>query len=713
MHAIRWFVFLIVISQPASLFAQAAGGQETVGRFDQGKMWTFEYSPGEYFSETYGFDANEAWFERARLAALRVPGCSASFVSPFGLVATNHHCVRGAVAQVAEPGESLLDDGFFAPSLGEERRIPGYYADQLLAAMDVTDEIFTSEAEAADATHARTLRTAAQNAIIDRLREEFSSEGDSIYVQVVPLYNGGRYSAYVFRRFTDVRMVLAVELNMGFFGGDPDNFTYPRYALDFAFLRVYGDDGEPLETEHYFDWGQEGVEAGDVVFVIGSPGPTTRLSTMAQLQYLRDVSLPATLETFTARLNALWSFYDSDPELGDQLNIRNRAFSLSNSLKATIGRLAALNTASIMERKAASETMLRDAIAADSRLEAAYGHVFGELERTQAMKREFAADYAAFRLFGSAPYSSATLYRAMIAAALLEARAEGGDGADSVRAALLRIADHPPALEQSFTALRFGDFLRAYGEEDHLVWEAIGDGSPEAEAARLMNSSSLDVRQELESIIDDDDALNADPAVAIGKLILPRYRAFMQASDETAFEESEGGAQLGRARFAVYGDREPPDASRSPRITDGVVGGYSYNGTLAPPYTTFFGLYDRYHANPGSVDWRLPERWSTPPVGLDLRTPLNFVSTADTYGGNSGSPAVTKDLKLVGLNFDRNIEGLSRDYIYLPERGRNIMVDMRAVHQSLMHVYDAHRLVEELMNRELYESEDAADRARR
>ncbi len=239
-----------VTAGPAS--AQPGANADTIraGRFDGGKMWTFEYAPGAYFSETYGFDANAAWFERARMAAVRIPGCSASFVSPNGLLATNHHCVRSRVSEVSREGEGLLDNGFYAASLNEERPIPGYYVDQLIAIEDVTDEVYASLDAVEAATDRDRVRNEAFERISARLGERHASDGDSIWVQMIALYNGGRYSAYVFRRFTDVRLVMAVELEAGFFGGDPDNFTYPRYALDFAFLRVY-QDGEPYQTDHY------------------------------------------------------------------------------------------------------------------------------------------------------------------------------------------------------------------------------------------------------------------------------------------------------------------------------------------------------------------------------------------------------------------------------------------------------------------------------
>ena len=239
-------LYLALVTTLGSVPASAQENAEDsdvirAGQFDAGKMWTFEYAPSDYFTETYGFDADEAWFERARMAAVRIPGCSASFVSPNGLLATNHHCVRGRVAEVSQAGEGLLDNGFYASSLDLERRIPGYYADQLLAAQDVSEEIFAAVEGARGEAELERAREAAFEGIRSRLLAAYAGSGDSVWVQMVALYNGGRYSAYVFRRFTDVRLVFAVELEAGFFGGDPDNFTYPRYALDFAFLRIARD----------------------------------------------------------------------------------------------------------------------------------------------------------------------------------------------------------------------------------------------------------------------------------------------------------------------------------------------------------------------------------------------------------------------------------------------------------------------------------------
>jgi hypothetical protein len=705
---------LITVVLPAhAQVGQADLGNIRAGRFDFGKMWTFEYAPAEYFGETYGFAADEEWFERIRLSVLRIRGCSASFVSPNGLVATNHHCVRGDVAQASRAGENLLADGFYAPTLADERPT-GNYADQLIAIEDVSDEVFGATDRAATDEERERLRNETLEGIEARLLERFGETGDSIWVQMVPLYHGGRYSAYVFRRFTDVRLVVAAELQMGFFGGDADNFTYPRHDLDFAFLRIYDRDGVPYRPQHNLRMSQEGVEQGDVVFVVGNPGSTNRLRTIAQLEYQRDVEVPVRIGFYTSRLDALEAFRQTEPERAEAMNISNRMFGLSNSLKARTGQLAALRDPMIMARKLDAERRLQVAIGESAELSERYGTLFDRLAAIQQDKASLAASYGAFYALGNPTYSSTMLSRAVAALAFLEAQTRGApaDSVEELRERLLRFRDGPPQLEQGYLAVRFADFERYLGPNHEITRAALQGRSPFDAAAALLEASALSSEARTREAMESGEPLMEDPAVRLAVAFLPMYQEYRQASGRLAGEEGRLESDLGRVRFEVYGRSVPPDGTFSPRITDGVVKGYEYNGTIAPPYTTFYGMYDLYSSHGPGTEWDLPERWRTPPAGLDLATPLNFISTADTYGGNSGSPAVTPELELVGLNFDRNIEGLSRDFVYLPERGRNIMVDVRAILAALDAVYDADRIVLELETGRLYETEAAADAAR-
>jgi hypothetical protein len=698
---------------PMGVSAQPAGELKP-GRFDFGKMWTFEYPPAEYFSSTYGFDATPEWFERARLAALRIPGCSASFVSPNGLVVTNHHCARGAITAASRPGERLLDDGFYARSLDDERPLSGVWADQLLAAVDVTDEVDVAVAGAPTGQAARA-REEAQATVERRLLAEHAGV-EGLRVQFVPLYNGARTSAYLFRRFTDIRLVAAAELELGFFGGDPDNFTYPRYALDFAFYRVYVD-GKPFETPHWFTW-SDGVSEGDVVFLIGNPGPTNRLQSVAQLEYQRDVFVPVRKAFFETRLAALREAYAADPVEGERAGLRNQAFSLSNSLKAFTGRLTALRDPEILGLKRAAEAELLARVDADPALKPRFAGVVPRLAELQVERRRLAAEAGAFFNLASPSADSRTLLRAFRALDLLFAQAPGAPPvpADTLAAWTARLAaieDHPGDLEEELLLLRITDLLTYLGPDDELVEEALKGRSPEGAAAALLAGSMFANQARVQDALEGGGVDARDPAVALAEALASRVMRFQEEEARLAREERDLAADLGRARFAMYGTAVAPDASSSPRITDGVVLPYGYNGTLAPTHTTFYGMYDRHHGHAGNTEWALPHRWLPPPAGLDLATPLNFISTADSYGGNSGSPAVTRELALVGLNFDRNIEGLSRDFIYLPERGRNIMVDVRAIREALDKVYDADRIVLEILTGRMVRTEAEADAARR
>lgn len=702
---------LVLSSVPAIATAtpeHAVADTIKAGRFDNGKMWAFEYPPLDYLAETYDFTPDDAWFERARLSVLRIPGCSASFISPTGLVVTNHHCVRARVSAISEPGENLLDNGFYARSLGEERRIPGYYADQLIAIEDITDEVDEAMTRIDESATLGNSRKEILEEIEARIRSAHQ-DVSNLQVQIIPLYNGGRHSAYVFRRYTDVRLVFAVELQLGFFGGDGDNFTYPRYALDFSFLRIYGEDGTPLESPNHFGFSDAGVEEGDLIFVIGNPGSTSRQATVSQLEFFRDVSVDHTLGTLNRRLIEFRAFYDEDPVSGEALNLRNTIFSISNSQKAFTGRDEALKDPMLIARRADGERQFRASIEADLELNARFGHALDDIAAIQVEKRVFGSEYGAFRYIESSLFSSATIRRGIQAVRYLRAAGVDSAAAASASRSLMAVQDRPEGLERRLLKARLDEISNFLGEDDASV-RAMMRGLTAAErTSRILSSSVLANAERTRDAVDRGTLSASDPGVALVEAFFDSYDQFMIGFDRLLARERELQGQIGKARFAVYGVTVPSDATFSPRFTDGIVKGYSYNGTLAPPYTTLYGLMDHFYSYGGHPDWTLPAKWRNPPADLQLGTPLNFVSTSDTIGGNSGSPAVTRNLEIVGLNFDRNIEGLSRDYIYLPDRGRNIMVDMRAVKETLDKVYDADRIVLELTTGTMAETEEAAD----
>ena len=681
------------------------------GRFDQGKMWTFDAPPADYFTREYGFTADEEWFERARLGALRIPSCSAAFVSPNGLVMTNHHCARDFLSQVSREGESLLDEGFVARDLADERPVEDFTADQLVEIVDVTEGV-NAALDTLPPAERGNARDALLEEISNRMLEERGGEASGFVVEMVPLYDGGLTSAYVFRRYTNVKLVAAPELQMGFFGGDPDNFTYPRYALDFAFFRVYGDDGEPISNDSFFPVDADGLGDGDAIFIVGNPGSTSRLQTVSELEYRRDVGDRSVTEFYRTRMEALGEFIDAQPEEAEELDLRNDYFSLANSLKAFRGRLSGLEDPIIIARRRDTDRRFQAAIEARPDLVDRYGSLIGRLAELQQQKRALAAPYATFVGFGSPDFASTTLFRAFFAFQVLSAT-QGGAPQEAIQGLINQIRsvpDRPEELDRLLVEARLRDLVNAYGVDSEVARTALAGMSVEERARAVVSQSQLQDSASAVAAVENGSITMADPALGVMRGLVPAYIEY-QDIFPIFEEEDEISADLGRARFEVYGTDVPPDATFSLRIADGVVAGYEYNGTVAPPFTTIYGLYDRHFSHAGDQDWALPGGWLTPPETLDLSTPMNFVATADIIGGNSGSPALDQDLEVVGLVFDGNIESLPGDYIYLPESNRSVMVDIRAIVESLDEIYDLDRLVLELETGQLVATEEEADRA--
>ncbi len=692
-HRLAAAAALAALCAGPALAQTAALDTVTARPLDGGKMWLFEQPPTDYLAATYGFRPDAAWYDRARLASLRMPGCSASFVSPHGLVATNHHCAEGSVVAVDRGGENLLDNGFAARRLADERAAPGMTMDQAVAIEDVTQEI----AAAVDAATTPEAREAALETATTRVKARLlAAQGEAntdeetarFVVQVVALYDGGRYSAYTFRRYRDVRLVMAPELTVGQFGGDYDNFTYPRYGADFSFYRIYGDDGRPLESPNYFPLSTQGVAADSLVFVVGNPGSTSRGLTVAELESLRDIELPATSAFIDSRVDALVAYLNTGTAENPDA-VRQQIQSLRNSQKAYHGRLRGLQDPVVIARRAAAERAFRQASP-----EAA-----GLVDRQAALQveaRRDARQATAFSTLFNRRYGSATLRRGLLVASGRSAEATA-------------VVTPPGPLERAYLTAELAQlqayFLSAGGPADSMPKIFQSGETPAQIADRLLASSPLAAASTAAGAPVDD------PAVALVARILPDLQGYQERTERLGERQAEVRRLLGRARFATYGASVPPDATFSLRFTDGLVKGYSYNGTEAPPLTTLFGVFDRFHsfcdAGAGApevvgpngqpaCDWQLPQRWIDAEPKLDLTTPVNFTSTSDTIGGNSGSPVVNRRLELVGLNFDRSIEGLVRDYLYAPERGRNVMVDARYIIEALRDVYDLGSLADEL-----------------
>ncbi|MBO6576254.1 MAG: S46 family peptidase [Rhodothermales bacterium] len=670
------------------------------GRFDGGKMWTFDNPPVAYFQEEYGLTVDSLWLARARGASLRFgTGCSASFVSAMGLIMTNHHCARESITEVEEEGEGLLDAGFLATSRAEERAVEDLYVDRLMAIDDVTAEVYALDRADMPPSARAAERDRQAEALGSRLTAEAKATDSTRVVEVVPLYNGGRYAAYTYERLDDVRLVMAPELQVGFFGGDWDNFTYPRYNLDVAFFRAYDKAGRPIRPSHYFRWSDDGAAEGDPVFVVGSGGSTSRLATVSQLEYLRDHELPATLTLLDKRARILREYVDANPEEADAYDLRNAYFSLQNTRKSLQGQLDGLQSDWLIPRKGAAELALQQKILQSDSLSAEYRSVFGELAAVQLSKEASLETAQAFAFFLNPSLSSRILARAMYGYVLTLIRQRGAPPQQraEIREEALEIESFPPELEKQLIALRISELRDALGPQDASVRRLLGDSTPEEVAALLVDSTALKDSSSFRVLLDKNYLTSGDASVEAIEVIAPLY--FTQNQQLESFEEREQAlnSRLGRARFAVYGHEVPPDATFSPRLSDGRVLAYEVDGYAIPPFTTYFGLYERFYASSGQSEWTLPERWIDAPATFDRSTPLNLVSTNDITGGNSGSPLLNADLEIVGLIFDSNMQALPNEFIYTDGQARSVSVDSRGILAALVEVYGAHDLAGELL----------------
>lgn len=674
------------------------------GTFDNGKMWTFDFPPLKYFETQYNFSPTKEWFDNARLAALRLPGCSASFVSEDGLVMTNHHCVRSALDQVNREGENLPENGFFAKTLDEERKVPNLYIDQLVLIEDVTDQV-KSAFESGKTDEEKVQKRQEK---IRELEKEFSKK-TGLICNVVTLFNGGKYSLYGYKRYTDVRLVFAPETQIAYYGGDYDNFTYPRYDVDVAFYRVY-EDGKPLKTKNYFKWNKNGVKEGDLIFVIGNPGRTNRLLTVSQLYFYRDFVYPYQIELLKGLTDIYSNYLQKHPD--KKLKYQSMLFGFSNSLKAFSGYLDGLKDPYLMAKKIDFEQNFRNTINSDPNLKQKYGKIWDELAEFQKEKEKYFYKINALNVRGRGGKS---LYF-QIAADLIEfaeqlklpddkrsPRFKDSVLAETKGKFFPKEIDHE--IQLATLKLQLKDMKNAFGTELIALNDLLSGLTPDEAANRLNNSTIVFNEEEVKNLLDNPEIIlkSQDPFI---KFVLETQKfseTLTKKYQEIQQKEQAKVQLLGNAIYDVYGTSIPPDATFTLRISDGVVKGYEYNGTIAPPYTTFYGMYDRYFSFKGYQDWDLPEKWKNPPAQFDLSTPINFVSTADIIGGNSGSPLVNKNLEVVGLAFDGNIESLPGNFIFDDTKNRTVAVHTAGMTEALQDIYGAVRIVNELLNGKIIE----------
>jgi hypothetical protein len=693
-NIIRVFVLWVIVFYPLNIDAQPQGKNllDSVRSeiYNMGKMWTFDYPPTDYFNKTYHFSPDSVWYKEARLSALLLANyCSASFVSSDGLVMTNHHCARESGPLVQRLGENFNEDGFYAAKLTDERKVPELYVDQLLRIEDITMQVKSLLSADTSASGDLERRDAAFKKIIKKYKTR--GEWQDLIIRPIQFYNGAKYSLYGYKRYKDVRLTFMPELMIGFYGGDYDNFTYPRYDLDCTFYRVY-ENGKPLKTDHYFKFSTNGASENEPVFVVGNPARTNRLYAVSDLEFQRDLSLPTAITLINDRLKVMYA-YNSKAKND---SITNVIFLFENSKKAYNGQLDGLKDPYLMARKAAFERKLQDEIKNNGGL-SDYAVIWDKIRNENNEVRQI---YKTYYFFNSRPVVTGQL---LAFANDLNSYASIAFANTAKRDSMKKTLISKPAvkvweLEKGFLAAYLKELVESFGKDDPIVLKALNGKTPEEAANNLLQTTKLNDPNVRANLLNGDSTtlknLN-DPLLEIARLSKIRYKLASGKYDSIQNRLFAYRNRLGNLLYQLYGTSISPDATSSLRISDGIVKGYAYNGTIAPPQTTFYGMYNRFYSFNKQYPWNLPKRWQNPPSEL-LPVPLDFVTTNDIIGGNSGSPIINKNREVVGLAFDGNIESLPGNFIYTPDKNRCVGVTSEAMLKALHYIYKAKRLEEEL-----------------
>src|SRR5262245_45548657 len=666
-----------------------------VVRADEG-MWTFDHPPSEAIQKKYGFTVTKPWLEHLQLASVRFnDGGSGSFVSADGLVLTNHHVALAQLDKLSTPQKNYAAEGFYARTRADEVKSVDSELNVLTSYENVT-------AQVVNAARGKAAQAAldARRAEIARIEKE-SLDRTGLRSDVVPLYQGAEYWLYRYKKYTDVRLVFAPEQQAAFFGGDPDNFTYPRHDLDFALFRVY-ENGQPIRSEHFLKWNARGAAENELVFVSGHPGSTDREDTVAELETQRDTVLPISLQVLKRRIATLKKYSTRGAEEARQAS--GLIFGLENSQKAFTGEYNGLLDPKVMAKKAADEKALRDAVAKKSEWQTQYARAWDDVARAELTRRKL---YKTVR-FGQLRGSALAPLGLLIVQYVQEVKKPDGVRLDGFHEAQLsslqfQLASPQPfylPYEETLLADSLQESLEELGPAHPFIKAALGGKSSGDAAAALLRGTTLADPAVRKQFIDGGEAAVAastDPLIVLGRALDPLARD-TQKTMERDVESIEAAAaeKIGQARFAVYGSSVYPDATFTLRLSYGKVTGYSMNGTVAPYKTTFAGLIDRAASFDNKPPFTLTPRFEQARSKLDLTMPLNFVTTNDIIGGNSGSPVVNRAGELVGLVFDGNIESLVGAFVYEEEKNRTVAVHAAAIIQALRVVYDAGALADEL-----------------
>jgi len=665
-------------------------GQATA---DEG-MWLFNDLPKELLKQKYDFEPTEEWTRHLMLSSVRFnSGGSASFVSSTGLVLTNHHVAADTLQKLSTPEHNYVRDGFLAQSRSDEVRSPDLELNQLVSIEDVTErvgEAVTSEMSAAEASRAR------QAAMAEI--EKASLDETGLRSDVVTLFGGAKYHLYRYKKYTDVRLVWAPETQAAFFGGDADNFEYPRYCLDVALFRVYEDD-EPVKVEHFLRYSKSGPADGDLVFVSGNPGRTQRIFTEAALKYLRDKRMPYVLNLLR-RWEILLQQYSYE---GNEQKRRGRdeLFGIQNSRKAYTGMLQGLQDPQFFVSKRAGEAKLLEKLAASPKLTQS-ADAWKTIKDVQKRRADLLGRSASFA-------NRSTLYSIAEELVLMAAEDQKPSSdrlreyRESARESLEQELFSPAPIYTDLEQVKLADalalFLEQRGGDDPWVQKVLAGKSPKERATELVQGTHLndvETRRKIAEAGPQGVSESNDPMIELARLLEPEYRTLREETEELDELERQAYATITEATVATEGTSGYPDATFTLRLAFGTVKGFMEDGNSIPPWTTLGGAFTHEEEHDAEGDWKLPESWHRHKDEIEISTPLNFVCTADIIGGNSGSPVVNRDGELVGVIFDGNIESLTADFYYSDQVGRAIAVHSSGIREALLKIYGAERLVREL-----------------